>query len=65
VNTKAVSNLIREGRTQEVQTVIETGAEQGMVTMNKTLGDLVRRGEITTEDARAYSPDVRELERRI
>lgn len=64
-NTKAVSNLIREGRTQEVQTVIETGAEQGMVTMNQTLGDLVRRGEITTEDARAYSPDVRELERRI
>lgn len=55
VNNNAVSNLIREKRTHEIDTVIETGRDVGMIDMNRTLADLVRRGEITSEDAFAYS----------
>lgn len=55
INTPAVANLIREGRTHEINVVIETGAEEGMIHMDRTLAELVRRGEITQESARAYS----------
>ena len=48
LNNNAVSNLIREKRTHEIQTVIETGAEDGMIDMNRCLADLVRQGEIHT-----------------
>jgi len=55
MNTNAVSNLIREKRTHEINTVIETGLENGMVDMNRSLADLVRRGEVSQENARKYS----------
>lgn len=55
INNNAVSNLIREKRTHEIDTVIETGSESGMIDMNRVLADLVRRGEITPEDAIKYS----------
>jgi len=44
INNKAVANLIREQKTQEIDIVIETGFEQGMVDMNRSLVDLVRIG---------------------
>ena len=59
----AVSNLVREKRTHELSTVIETGFEQGMIDMNRSLADLVRRGEITPETALLYSPNPRVIER--
>ena len=55
VNNKAVANLIRENRTHEIDLVIETGSEQGMIDMNHSLLDLVRRGEITVDDARFHA----------
>lgn len=55
INTRAVSNLIREKRTHELQTVIETGSTEGMIDMNRSLAELVARGEITQETAYAYS----------
>lgn len=55
VNTKAVANLIREKRTHEINTVIETGMQDGMIDMNRSLAELVARGEITTETAYQYS----------
>lgn len=55
INNNAVSNLIREKRTHEIDTIIETGRDVGMIDMNRTLADLVRKGEITAEDAFAYS----------
>lgn len=55
VNTKAVGNLIREKRTHEINTVIETGMQDGMIDMNRSLAELVARGEITTETAYQYS----------
>ncbi|MBI1999428.1 MAG: PilT/PilU family type 4a pilus ATPase [Parcubacteria group bacterium] len=63
VNNSAVANLIREGRVHEINIVIETGSADGMIDMNRTLSDLVRRGEITAENAHAYSPNPQGLER--
>ncbi|MCR4325436.1 MAG: type IV pilus twitching motility protein PilT [Patescibacteria group bacterium] len=55
VNNKAVSNLIREKRTHEIPTVIETGMGEGMIDMNRSLAELVARGEITPETAYEHS----------
>jgi twitching motility protein PilT len=63
INNNAVANLIREKRTHEIDMVIETGFEQGMMDMNRCLVDLVRRGEITIENAYAYSINPKNLER--
>lgn len=63
INNSAVSNLIRERRTHEIQTVIETGMEQGMIDMNRSLVELVQKGEITVENAFAYSINPKGLER--
>ena len=65
INNYAIANLIREKRTHEVDLVIETGSEQGMVDMNRSLLDLVRRGEITVEDAYTYSLNPKALERML
>ncbi|MCF7815730.1 MAG: PilT/PilU family type 4a pilus ATPase [Candidatus Pacebacteria bacterium] len=63
INNTAVSNLIRERRTHEIQTVIETGMDIGMIDMNRTLVELVQQGEITVENAFAYSTNPKGLER--
>lgn len=55
INNKAVANLIREKRTHELNTVIETGSTEGMIDMNRCLAELVARGEITVESAYQYS----------
>lgn len=55
INNEAVANLIREGRTHEINAVIETGMESGMIDMNRSLAELVRKGEITPENAMARS----------
>ncbi len=63
INTKAVANLIREGRTHEIDSMIETGSDFGMVDMNRSLAELVRRGDITVENARLHSLNPTLLER--
>lgn len=63
INNSAVSNLIRERRTHEIQTVIETGLEYGMIDMNRSLIDMVKKGMITVENAFAYSTNPKGLER--
>lgn len=55
INNKAIANLIREKRTHEINTVIETGSTEGMIDMNRSLAELVSRGEITVETAYQYS----------
>jgi len=62
INNSAVSNLIREKRTHEIDTVIETSSEQGMIDMNRCLIDLVQRGEISMESAYQYSINPKALE---
>lgn len=65
INNSAVSNLIRERRTHEINTVVETGLENGMVDMNRSLAELVRSGDITVEDARRFSLNPRILEKML
>jgi len=63
INNSAVASLIREGRTHEINVVIETGSQHGMVDMNRSLADLVRRGEVTQDNAFLYSLNPKGLER--
>ena len=65
LNNSAVSNLIREKRTQEIDVIIETGSEAGMIDLNHSLMELVRAGEITIENAYLYSLNPKGLERLI
>ncbi len=65
VANNAVANLIREKRTHEINTVIETGLQEGMIDMNRSLADLVRRGEITIENAYLHSLNPKVLEKLI
>lgn len=65
INNDAVSSLIREGRTHEIDIVIETGMKDGMIDMNRSLADLVRKGEITPENALLYSFNPKGLERTL
>jgi twitching motility protein PilT len=65
INNKAVANLIREKRTHEIDTVIETSSHEGMVEMNRCLIDLVQRGEISLETAYEYSNNPKALERML
>lgn len=65
INNNAVANLIREKRTHEINTVIETSSEQGMIDMNRYLVELVARGEISLESAYQYSFNPKALERML
>lgn len=61
INNNAVSNLIRENRIYEIGSVIETSLEQGMISMNRSLANLVRAGQISLEDAQRHATDQRGL----
>lgn len=63
INTSAVANLIREKRSHEIGTVIETGSEHGMIELNRSLAELVHKGEITVDNAFAHSIDPKGLKR--
>lgn len=63
VATPAVRNIIREGKSHQLEAVIQTGAEYGMQSMDKTLVTLVHNGTITLEEARNYAVDLEELDR--
>jgi twitching motility protein PilT len=62
INNKAIANLIREKRTHEIDTVLETSSREGMVDMNRCLIDLVQKGEITLESAYDHSINPKALE---
>jgi twitching motility protein PilT len=63
--TPAVRNLIREHKSHQIYSVLQTGASYGMQTMDASLAELVRAGKITSKlaDSRAHSPE--ELRRLI
>lgn len=62
INNDAIGNLIREKRTHEIDVVIETSSQSGMIDMNRSLLELVRKGEITIENAYQYSFNPKSLE---
>ena len=59
----AVRNIIREGKSHQLDAVIQTGADQGMQTMDRTLVNLVQNGTITYDSAREFAVDLTEFER--
>ena len=59
----AVRSVIREGKTHQLDTIIQTGADQGMQTMDRTLVKLIQTGVITYDNAREYAVDLQEFER--
>lgn len=63
VATPAVRNIIREGKSHQLEAVIQTGAEYGMQSMDKTLVNLIHNGTITYDEARNYAVDIEELDR--
>jgi twitching motility protein PilT len=63
VATPAVRNIIREGKTHQLEAVIQTGAEFGMQSMDKTLVSLIHDGSISYDEARNVAVDIDELDR--
>ena len=61
ISTPAIQNLIRENKIHEIPMVIETSAEIGMNSLNRSLADLVRTREISLENAISYSLNPEEL----
>jgi twitching motility protein PilT len=61
----AVSNLIREGKTFQIPSIIQTGRAQGMITMNDALLDLVRSGLVDAEVALEKAPNRTEFKQSI
>ncbi|MEA2404531.1 MAG: twitching motility protein PilT [Thermoleophilaceae bacterium] len=63
VPTPAVRNLIREGKTHQIYSALQTGGTHGMQTMDAALADLVRGGQITPALAESRSSTPEELKR--
>jgi twitching motility protein PilT len=63
VPTSAVRNLIREGKTHQIYSALQTGATHGMQTMDASLAELVRGHKITRELAESRSTSPEELRR--
>ncbi len=59
----AVRNIIREAKTHQIDAVIQTGAEEGMQSMDKTLVNLIHEGKISYEDAKGFAVNPEEFER--
>jgi twitching motility protein PilT len=63
VPTPAVRNLIREGKSHQIYSVLQTGAAQGMQTMDSSLATLVRAGKVTRQVAETRAHSIEEMRR--
>lgn len=63
LTTPAVRTTVREGKTHQIDTIIQTSGEAGMSTLEPTLAKLVKEGKITVETAQSYAIRPEELER--
>lgn len=61
IANSAVKNLIREGKTHQIDLVIETSAEEGMISLNRSLANLIKKGEISYDQAVVHSLNPSEL----
>jgi len=59
----AVRNIIREGKTHQLDSVIQTSAQEGMQSMDHTLAQLVKSGQISYDEAKNFAVDLQEFER--
>jgi len=65
VATPAIRNLIREGKTHQILSVLQTGGQYGMVTMDKSLIALYEEGEISKENLYRYANDLQYVKTQI
>ena len=63
VNTPGIQNLIREGKTNQIESVVQTGNKYGMKTMDMAISELYKKGVISMEIAMAYAVDREILKR--
>ena len=63
VANSAIRSLIRDGKTHQIDSMIQTGASAGMQTMDATLAKLVKAGTVSYNDARDYAVDVENFDR--
>ncbi|MGL5440481.1 MAG: type IV pilus twitching motility protein PilT [Filifactoraceae bacterium] len=63
--TPAIRNLIREGKTHQIQTIIQTNASIGMKTMDSWLTDLYKQGKISKDNFIKYAVDIDEIKKNI
>ena len=61
--TPGIQNLIREGKTHQIESAIQTGGKYGMKTMDMALAELYKKGIITEETALTYSVDKETIKR--
>ncbi len=61
VANPAVRSILREGKTHQISNLIQTSASEGMVTLEKSLADMVSRGDVTIDDALAWTNDPKGL----
>jgi twitching motility protein PilT len=61
--TPGIQNLIREGKTHQIESAIQTGGKYGMKTMDMALAELYKRGSISVETALTYSVDKETIKR--
>jgi twitching motility protein PilT len=65
IANSAVRALIRDDKAHQIYSIIQTGGKLGMQTMNQSLCTLVRRHEITLDQALSYSGDPEDLKRTL
>jgi twitching motility protein PilT len=63
INTPAIANLIREGKTAQIYSQIQTGAKEGMLTLDRALANLVQDEAISHAEALLKTTRPEELER--
>jgi twitching motility protein PilT len=65
IATSAVRNIIREGKTHQIDAIIQTSGNLGMQAMDHTLANFIKEGVISLEEARNFASDEVELERMV
>ena len=63
IANSAVRNIIREGKSHQLDNVIQTSSDEGMQSMDRTLVNLIQSGQITYDEAKNYAVDLTEMER--
>jgi twitching motility protein PilT len=63
--TTAIKTAIRDGKTHQIDSIIQTSSEVGMNTLEASLADLVREGEIGVDTAKSYAIRPEQLSRMI
>jgi len=65
INTQSMHVLIREGRYTQIQSLVQTSREEGMITLDQSLIQLVKAGKIEAKTALQEAIDPENLEKRI